>query len=352
MEIQRVEEKQSFIEIILDNKAIIFIFAGIAIRIFMLIFYYYTHMQDPQRSWGDVGINFQPEIYYPPVSTYLLILFTILSFESIEIFAFWAFFWDLLTSLMFYFVLKNFQISNKKYVFGLFLINPLLFLNNVFSLDNCGYHITDSFFFFFFFMALIFYSRKELYSKYLFYIFIGLSICAKYYTFPALGFFFIKFIYQKNWKEMKIFAICMISTLIIFLITPIFFLPGYLESLIYWTDERGIFPLYIRLLPIGTIFLLYTLLRLRKGDSFEILIISILAMSSFIFLSDPYLRLFQSIIFYGILKSKYFFTFNLNLGFIKREIKVDNHLLTFYLSFLGVLFSILWIIFFLQPTNY
>ncbi|MFX0041186.1 MAG: hypothetical protein ACFFCY_16330, partial [Promethearchaeota archaeon] len=84
---------------------------------------------------------------------------------------------------------------------------------------------------------------------------------------------------------------------------------------------------------------------LKKSNEFENVIISIIAMASFMIFSYPYLRWFQSIIFYGILVEKDFFTFELNLGFIKRKINVNNHIITFYLSFLGVLMSYLFILF-------
>jgi len=204
-------------------------------------------------------------------------------------------------------------------------------------LRYCGYHITDSFFFFFFFLALIYYSRKETYEKYLFYIFLGLSICVKYYTLPVIILFILKYLYEKDWKELIISTGIIIPLLIIFIIIPFFYLDWYREELLGWSDYGSYLPLYIRLIPIMSIIILFTLFRLRKCDQFEMLIVSMIAMGSFLFFSFNYLRWFQSIIFYGILKEKEFLKFNLNLGFIKREIKVNNHLLTFYLSFIGVL---------------
>ncbi|MFX0083993.1 MAG: hypothetical protein ACFE94_19780 [Candidatus Hodarchaeota archaeon] len=339
MEELELNEKRSFIERVLDKKILILIFIGIIIRIIMLIYYYFSHAIYPSRSWGDVGLNFNKSIYYPPLSTMILDIFRILSFGSVEIFAFWAFLWDLGVTLMFYFVLKSFNIKNSSYAFGLFLINPFFFLNNSFSLENCGYHITDMFFFFFLFMALIYYPKEKKYAKYLFYIFLGLSMCTKYYTLPALGFLFLKFLYEKNWEEIKMFVSITGTILVIFLIAPILIFDKYLTELLEWYNIGETFPLYIRIIPITLIALFFIFYRLKESDTFEIIIVSIIAMGSFMFFSFPYLRWFQSILFYGILIERDFFSFNLNLGFFKREIKVTNHILTFYLSFIGVLLA-------------
>ncbi len=341
------KKRKNILERILDKKALVLIFTGIILRVLMLFYYYYTHMIYPGRSWGDVGLNFNKNIYYPPLGTIILDLFRLLSFGFIEVFAFWAFIWDLGTSLMFYFVLKSFKVKNINYAFGLFLVNPFFFLNNSFSLENCGYHITDMFFFFFLFLALIYYPKKERHAKYLFYVFLALSMCVKYYTLPALGFLFFKYLYEKNWKEMKIFIIIMASILVIFLIMPMLIFEKYLTELLAWYSHGDFLPLYIRIIPIGLISLFFIFFRLKKSDAFEIVIVSIIVMASFMIFSYSYLRWFQSIIFYGILIERDFFSFNLNLGFIEREIKINNHTLTFYLSFVGVFLSYLVIIFIL-----
>lgn len=340
---KNMEEQKNIIKI-LKIRATIFITIGIASRIFMLLFYYYTHSIDPQKSWGDIGNYFKGNLTSPPLTIILLEIFRFLSFGKIEIFIFWGFLWDLITCLIIYFVLKNFQIKNKNYVFGLFLINPFYFLTNSFSLENCGYHITDAFFLFFLLMAFMYYPKKENYAKYLFYIFLGLSMCTKYYTLPALGFFFIKYIYEKNWGELKIFLICMIPLLTIFLLLPLIYFKWFYQVIFNWSSFGSV-PLYLRLIPISSIFLIYTLLRLKNADSFEISNVSIIAAASFMIFSFPYLRWFQTIIFYGILKEKEFFTFNLNLGFVRKEITVDNHLLTYILSIFGVFFAYIFILF-------
>ena len=331
------KQDQSLLKRIMDKKGLIFIIGGILIRLFILVFYYFIHAIDPGRGWGDVGINFKSSYIYPPLTMVLLDFFEIISFGMVEVFAFWAFLLDILTMLMFYFVLKNFKIPKREYVFGLFMINPFLFLNNSFSLENCGYHITDAIFFFFLFMALILYNRENSWNKYLFYIFLALSATAKLYTLPIVGLFFLKYIIEKNWKEMKIFLFTTIPILLIFLVLPIFYWDNYLQLYSFW-NQRGeaVLPLYIRLIPIAIIIGSYILFRLKKADLLEIIFASIFIIAVFMFFSNPYIRYFQALLFFGILKPKELFSFKLNLGFIKRDIRFDNNLLVFYTSFILV----------------
>ncbi|MFX1409409.1 MAG: hypothetical protein ACFFA6_03590 [Promethearchaeota archaeon] len=340
--------KKNFLEKILDHKALILIIFGIMIRLAMLLYYYWLHIESPGRSWGDMELYYESNRISPPLTIFMLDFFRFFSFERIEIFVFWGFFWDILTTLMFYFVIKSFNIKHANYAFALFIVNPFFFLNNAFSLENCGYHITDAFFFFFLFIALFFYPRKQVYSKYLFYIFLALSMCTKYYTIPAVGFFFLKYLIEKDWYEMKIFILSILPILILLLIVPIFITDWFLDVLISWKNYGKVpidLPLFIKAIPPLIIALLFIFLRLDKSDPFEISIVSTITTASFMAFSYLYLRWFQSILFYGILKEREFTSFNFNLGFIKREIKVTNHLLTFYLSFLAVLFSYLLIIF-------
>lgn len=351
MEIDTENETVSLMKKKLAYKGILLIFIGILIRILMLFYYYYAHILDPNRSWGDVDFNYYnyDSKIYPPLAVLLVIFFRLISFDSILIFAFWAFLLDLLTTLMFYFVIKSFNIKYKNYAFGMFLINPFIFLNNSFSLNNCGYHITDSFFFFFFFLALIFYPKKDLRSRYLFYIFLALSMVTKIYTIPAMGFLFLKFLYEKDWKEMKIFFISTIPIICAFFIPPLFLWDDYSMMVSFWNDlGEDVAPFYIRIIPALCIFILYILFRLKKAEIFEILFIAIIILASIVFFSVPFIRYFQPIVFFGILKEKEFFSIKLNLKIIKKEINVDNHLLTFYLSILAVLLSFLIIIFILN----
>jgi hypothetical protein len=346
---ENINENPTFTEKILDHKAIILIIGGVLIRVFMLAFYYYTHIIDPLRSWGDVGINFRGGYHYPPFTIYLLEIFRFISFGSVEIFALWAFLLEIVTVILFYFVLKNFKISNIDYIYGLFLVNPFFFLNNVFSLENCGYHITDSFFFIFFFLALYFYPREEKWSRYLFYIFLVISAVQKFYTLPVLGFFFLKFLLEKDWKEMKIFLICAIPIVFVLLISPVFYIENYFRVYILWNElGEDVLPLYVRLIIIAVISLGYLFLRFKKAGILELTFFSIFVMAIFLFFSKPFIRYFQPLLIYGILTPYVFFTFTLNLGFIKRKIEFDNHLLVFYSSFILVGVAYLIIIFLLN----
>ena len=199
-------------------------------------------------------------------------------------------------------------------------------------------------------MALIFYPKKDNRSKILFYIFLSLSIAAKIYTFPVIGFFFLKFIIEKDWKELKMFLITTISVLFLFLIVPIFFGENFLLTYLFW-NARGetVIPLYIRLIPVSILIILFLLFRLKKADIFEIIIFSIVVTASVMFFSNPFVRYFQPLLFYGILKHKEFFSFKLNLGIIKGKITVDNHIITFVLSIFAVVVAYLLIILVFDP---
>ena len=296
-------KKSNLFSSIFKNKAFVIIIFGIGIRLIMLFYYYYSNIFVSQWRWGDIEAFFTTNRESPPLSIALLTLFRLLSFGNLELFVFWAFLCDLLTCLMFYFVLKSFNVEDITYAFGLFLINAFYFLNNSFSIEVCGYNFTDSYFYFFFFMTLIFLPKKEPKARYLFYVFLGLSMCVKYYTIPALGFFFLKYLYEKNWVEMKKFLICIIPLLLIFLVFPLMFLESYRNAIFNYPNVGGV-PLIIRIIPIGIVFIVYTLFRLKDAKDYEIIIVSIIATATFLIFSYTYVRWFQFIIFYGILTQK------------------------------------------------
>ena len=348
MESEEKGENQSFLKRILSHKAVILIAFGFLIRISMLLYYYYTHGINPSKSWGDVGINFSGTAHYPPLTMVILSLFNLISFGSVEVFAFWAFLFEIAVVLLFYYVIKSFKIPNMNYVYGLFLINPFLFLNNVFSYDNCGYHITDSFFFIFLFLALLYYPKDTKTSKYMFYFFIALSAAAKIYTLPIIGLFFVKFIIEKDWDEMKKFLIITVPIILIFLVSPIFYIENYIRLYFLWNEIGEVtLPLFIRIIPALAITGVFLIFRLKKADLVEITFVSISITVMFMFFTLPYLRYFQPLLIFGILTTKNFVTFNLNLGIIKRKIKFDNNLLVFYSSFLLVAGAYLIIVFLL-----
>jgi hypothetical protein len=318
-------------------------------------------------SWGDIFINYHTtdsmftgewiwkptELEYPPLTLYLLIIFKFLSFGIFEIFVFYDFLLELLISLSFYFVLSRFKISQKFFVLGLFLVNPFVFLNNVFSLESCGYHITDSFFYFFLFLSVYYYKRED---KSLFYFFSGLTMCTKWFTLPAALYFILKFILERNWKELKKLLLFMGIPISIFLISPIFYLPDYLSLYLGWISGRkGIYPiisdipLIVKLVIFIGVFLLILFFRIKKADLLELTFLSIIVMFSIMFFSRPYVRYLTPLIIYGHLKTKEnLIKIDLDLRFTDLKITLGNNFITYFLSILGCLLSILSIIFILQ----
>ena len=136
---------------------------------------------------------------------------------------------------------------------------------------------------------------------------------------------------------MKFFLIPTILVVIIFLILPIFYWENYFFFYTSWVQKGElVLPLYLRVITVAFLSGLYILFRLRKAKLLEITFVSIFVFAVFMFFSNHFIRYFQALLFFGILTSREFFTFKLNLGFIKRDIKFDNNLLVFYLSFVLV----------------
>ncbi len=340
---------------------IILIALGIGIRIFMLVYYYIVHL-DPSMSWGDVMINFHTtdsmftgewiwditELEYPPLTLYLLVFFKFISFGVFEVFVFYAFFLELLISLSFYFVLKKFNLKNSFFVLGVFLVNPFVFLNNVFSLINCGYHITDSFFYIFLILSLYYYPKED---KALFYLFSGLTMSAKWFTLPAAAYFFLKFLLDKDWKEMKKLFVFIGVPIMLFLISPILYLPDYLNLYFGWLSSTEVAafynpPLLVKVLLFGAIFFVYFIFRVKKADLLEITFFSIIVMFSLLFWRRTYVRYLTPLILYGHLKTKdAILTFDFDVKISRVHFQIGNHLLTYLLSILGCVASIAIIIF-------
>ncbi len=347
--------------------ALILIIAGISIRLFMLIFYYIVNSGTiiAWGGWGDVGLNFHDvdtiftgewkwnpgELVYPPLSVYFLLFLRIVSFDIIEIYVFYVFLLELLVTISFYFVLKKWAIPNSNLVFGLFIANPFVFLNYVFSASNCGYHATDSFFLLFLMIALYYYPDE---NKSKFYLFCGLAMCAKWFTLPAAPFFFFKYLFKEDWEEIKKIFIFIGIPIAIFLISPIFYLPNYLDLYSNWLSNSGVkemknIPLYIKIIPFITLFALYFLFRLKKADLLEITFFSIILMFAIMFWSRPYVRFLTPLVLYGHLMVKEdIFTLDINVKIIQINIQIDNNLLTFALSVLGCIVAIAIIIFVLS----
>ncbi|MHA1272670.1 MAG: hypothetical protein ACTSQS_04460 [Promethearchaeota archaeon] len=355
-----------YIKINLNKWFITFlIFLGFFIRILMLFFYYYVNLNPDIKwgGWGDVGLNYDDinsiftgewiwsprELAYPPLSIYLLLFLRIASFDNILIYVFYAFLIELFVVIIFYFVLKKFEIPNRNLIYAIFLLNPFYFLNYVFSASNCGYHITDSFFCLLLLLAVYYYPNE---SKSKFYLFLSLSICAKWYTLPAAILFFMKFFFEKNWNEIKKIVIYIGIPIFIFLISPIFYLPNYLDLYRTWLETRNTalkikeIPIYIKIIPFTFLFLIYLLLRNKNADLMEITFFSIILMFSIMVWSRLFLRFLTPLIYYGHLKTNdNIFKIDLNLKLIKLKFKVGNHLLTYFLSILGCIASYAIIIF-------
>ena len=146
---------------------------------------------------------------------------------------------------------------------------------------------------------------------------------------------------------MKKFLICTVPIVIIFLVSPIFYMDNYLGLYFDWnTVGEATLPFIIRILPALAITIVFLVFRLKKADLIEITFASITITASFLFFTLPFIRYFQPILIFGILKKRSFFSFTL-LGFIKREINFDNNLLVFYSSFLLVAGAYLIIVFLL-----
>jgi len=340
------------------------IIAGIAIRVFMIIFYYYANLS-PQiewGGWGDVTLNYydvdsvftgewiwsQGDLAYPPLSIYFLLFLRTMAFGNFLVFAFYAFLLELVVALLFYLVLKRFEIPNRNLVFGIFLLNPLYFLNYVFSATNSGYHITDSLFCLFLVIALIYYPRE---NKSLFYLFLGLSMCAKWYTLPAVPLIFLKYFLEKDWTEIKQFLTFVGIPIVIFLISPILYLPNYLDLYLAWfiEDEGSRFqgiPIYVKILPFVILGAAYIILRIKKADLLEMSFFSIILMTSVMIWARLYVRYLTPLIYYGHLKTnKKLFEFDVDFKIIKMDINVGNHLLTFAMSLVGCVIAIAIILF-------
>ena len=335
------------------------IILGIAIRLFMIIFYYYANLtpQIQWGGWGDVSLNYDDidsvftgewiwgkrDLAYPPLSIFFLVFLRVMSFGNFLVFAFYSFLLELIVALLFYVVLIKFEIPNRNLVYGIFLVNPFYFLNYVFSASNVGYHITDSFFCLFLVIALIFYPRD---NKSLYYLFLGLSMCAKWYTLPAAALIFLKYFMEKDWNEIKKIFTFIGIPIIIFLISPIFYLPNYLDLYYDWfireegSTIQGI-PLYIKVLPFIVLTLLYLIFRMKKADILEMSFFSIVLMSSVMLFVKLFVRYLTPLIYYGHLKTnKKIFEFNADFKIIKIKIDVGNHLLTFILSVIGCIVAI------------
>jgi len=343
-----------------DNQKKIFftlVIIGIAIRIFALVFYYTETVLSPLglKSLGDVYLNFydidsiftgewiwsQDDLAYPPLSIYFLLILRFLSFNNLYIFFFYCFLIEIFAVVLFYFVLKKFKISQYRLVIGVLLVNPFYYMSFVFRGILSGYHITDSLFCIFLLFALYFHSRK---NKSLFYLFSAIAISVKWYTLPFLFLVFIKYIREKNWKEMKIFILYSGIPIFIFLISPIFYLPNYLNLYFDWLSGHSYtasIPPYLKIIPFLLLLVIGTY-KIKDFDLLDITILSFLMMVSVQWWSRFYVRYLAPLIYFGhIFTHEEIYSFELNIFDQKRRLTLNNHSLTYIISIIGVIFSIL-----------
>jgi hypothetical protein len=262
---------------------------------------------------GDVRLNFydidsvftgewkwnQNDLAYPPISVFLLVFLRVSAFNNLYIFFFYAFILELLTISLFYPVLKRFHMEHSKVIIGLLFVNPLYFFSYVSRFFISGLRITDSFFLIWLLLALYFYPKED--KKY-FYFFLGMSMCAKWYTLPVFPLFIIKYAVEKRWEELKKMLLYTIIPIFIFLITPVFYLPNYLNLYINWALEGNpltqIIPIYIKIIPFLVLFIII-LYNIKNVDKMTLIFLSIMLTTSYILFSRFYVRYFAPLLFYG-----------------------------------------------------
>ena len=173
----------------------------------------------------------------------------------------------------------------------------------------------------------------------------------KWFTLPAAVYFFFKFLFDRNWEEMKKIIIYVGIPIFIFLISPIFYLPNYLDLYIGWLaspDYASIYnpPLIFKLLLFGAVFIGILIFRIKKADLLELTFLSIIVMFSILFWRRTYVRYLTPLILYGHLKTREsIFTIDIDFKIARVHFQTGNHLLTYFLSILGCVASIAIILF-------
>ncbi len=296
------------------SKYGVLIIVGIVFRILFLVLTYFQKYYNflGGAAYGDLGLNFydvdsvftgewkwnQIDLAYPPLTIYFLVLLRIIAFNNLNLFLLYAFVFEILITSLFYSVLKRFKVERSKLVLGLIFINPLYFVSFVSRLFINGYHLTDSFFCMFLLLALYCYPNE---NKKWFYFFLGLSMCAKWYTLPALPLLVIKYIIEKNWDEVLKIIFYLGIPIIIFLISPVFYLPNYLDLYMYWGLGSPFtlhIPIYIKIIPFAALFLL-AVVYIKKIDRMSLTFLSLIIMISFILWARVYVRYFAPLIFFA-----------------------------------------------------
>ncbi|MBD3195008.1 MAG: hypothetical protein GF317_08145 [Candidatus Lokiarchaeota archaeon] len=351
------KEKRLGWSLLRKNIYLVLILLGISIRIISFFLYYYRSINSSfgLYSLGDVHLNFfdlnsiftgewiwnQSELAYPPLSIYFLFTLRILAFNNIYLFYFYSFILEIIVVGLFYVVLKKFSISNYKLIFGLVLVNPFYLACYVFRVYLSGLRITDSLFCLFLLLSLYFYAKDK---KQYFYLFSGLAMCAKWYTLPALVLFIVKYLLEKDWKEIELILVYIGIPIIVFLVSPVFYLPNYLDLYFSWLSGHGttsFIPIYYKLIPISLVTLII-LIKIKSLSDIDIIFLSFIIMVSLMWWSRFYLRYLAPLIYFGHLNKQgkvYFYNFELKGS--KINLKMNNHVLTFIASIFAAIFVII-----------
>jgi len=329
----------------LKSNYIFLIALGIALRVFTLIFIYfevaYTHFS--RGAMGDVQLNFydiesiftgewkwnQDDLAYPPITIYFLLFLRISAFNNIYVFFFYSFILEVATISLFYPVLKKFKVDYPKVVFGLLLINPFYYFSYVSRVFISGIRITDSFFLIFLILSLYFYPKKD---KRYFYFFLGLSMCAKWYTLPAFPLFIIKYWREKQWDELKKMLLFMGIPIIIFLISPVLYLPNYLNLYINWIITGNpltqIIPFYLKVIPTIILFCII-FYKIKDVDKMTLIFLSLVLTVSYILWTRFYVRYFAPLLLYG---SLYYYKNSRQIQNERENLAIKSHCDIFLIS--------------------
>jgi hypothetical protein len=334
---------------------------GFAIRFLFIIYYYFEgfglvegfYYGDVEYNWEDVeDLTSGQYQSYPPLALLLLIVFKFLSFGNLKIFMIWAGLLEIGLVLAVWAGMKDLLITKNdpstyepvRWALLLLLFNPFWFLHNIFSVSNCGYHYTDYFFLYAFLGAIIFYQQKK---ENLAFICLGLSAAIKWFTLPAIGFYPLLLLLNKDYRRFWRFIVIEGFILLAFLVLPLFIIPNYLELYLFYLQGGGnpIFewvPFYIKLIPILCLSIYFLAFRLKKSDFLAISAWAMLIMFSFMLFARFYLRYLLGWILLGhLMVAAKDWAFEIKL----LGVKLNQHEFTFLLSVIGTLLTILLLFF-------
>ncbi|GAB4311325.1 MAG: hypothetical protein Kow0069_11680 [Promethearchaeota archaeon] len=346
---------------------------GLGFRLFFLVYYLFDGF-GRLTTWLDVGLDWTnvdeigSEAYYsyPPLTLLAFWGIKALSFGNFKAFVAWAGALELAVTLSFYFVCRRYltsfafrgsspfealvdlergrvamdegQRAVLRWVYAGFVVNPLWLVKEVFGTTGCGYHMSDSIFLLAFLAALWLYTWE---NKGPFYLALAVSVVIKWFTLPAVALLPLKYLLERNYRELAKFGVIVGSVVVAFLVLPFFVLPGYKTLLDFWVVRGGRLegtdlPLHLRVVPIVVTFVLYCALRLRKASVLEIAFASVAVMFTFMAFSKPYLRYLLALTFAGHLSYDESVLEVPVPVLLERPLKVDSVLFTLGLSVLGL----------------